>query len=361
MGAAPAEKWQALINSAILGSERAGTAASDDLARVAMLSPYLRAGRKPRSDTEAALEACPSDDPVCGTEAGRHLEEILFGDQKAVLPEWCRAAEKAGLTAPFELIPDLLSKLPSIESQDVIQRVIGNRGHWLAMQNPEWAAHLTNDQGDPEEIWQTGSRKERLKLLQTLRRRDPARARELLPTTWSEETADDRVSLLSAFGDNLEAADEPLLESLLDDRSARVRALAAGLLSGIEGSALSLRMAERLRPLVAYTRTGLMKKKPRLELALPEAADKPMTHDGLEAKRQGNMGARAVLLSGIVANAPLSVWAEFGGTPADYIAAARAGDWLLPLVNGCAAAAARQRDRSWAEALLAHLIESNVA
>ena len=72
----PAEKWQSLVNSAILGSERAGTTVSEDLAQAAKLSTYLRAGHKPNVGPDGAMEPRPSDDTVCGAEAGLHLEEI---------------------------------------------------------------------------------------------------------------------------------------------------------------------------------------------------------------------------------------------------------------------------------------------
>jgi hypothetical protein len=98
--------------------------------------------------------------------------------------------------------------------------VLGERGSWLAAQEPRWAwaAPLPADDVGREQAWATGERAQRRRLFALLRREQPARARQLLEQGWSEEEPEDRAWLLDALGEGLSPEDEPLLERALDDR-----------------------------------------------------------------------------------------------------------------------------------------------
>src|SRR5262249_42032067 len=153
--------------------------------------------------------------------------------------------------------------------------VLGARGRWLAAQNPNW--NYTAVDFD-EALWGTGVRDQRLALLANLRRRDAARARDLLTATWEQESPKDRAHFLAALENGLSLEDEAFLESCLDDRRKEVRRAAADLLGRLPESALCQRMLERGRPLLTFKLNRLKRKV--IEVTLPESCDKTMQRDG---------------------------------------------------------------------------------
>src|SRR5690606_6998581 len=126
-----------------------------------------------------------------------------------------------------------------------------------------------------ESEWATSTREERHKLLTHLRGTHPARARELVESTWSQENADERQWQLNALMQGLGAEDEPLLERALDDRGKLVRRTAATLLTRIPQSRLVQRMRERVGALMAHVGN-------KIDVMLPTAVTPEMLRDGVE-------------------------------------------------------------------------------
>ena len=92
---------------------------------------------------------------------------------------------------------------------------------------------------------------ERRALLERLRRTDPAAARELLASTFAEETWEDREAFVDALDDGLSDADEPFLEAALDDSRKPVRERrGAAARARCPRSRYAARMAERDAPLL---------------------------------------------------------------------------------------------------------------
>jgi hypothetical protein len=303
---------EALTQAALLGTARSAppavelpealvtageTAPERRLLRdAALLAVIGEAGELP--DRVAALPEPAPDEarPRCPPAAAEHLRAILHGPYEAALGEWLDALARTGAVVPPEALRELLDRASGDRTLALrLERVLSERGRWLAVQHDdwEWAAG-----GDPAERWETGTRSARLHLLRALRAADPAAARELIASTWAQEGARDRETFLAELETGLSAADEPFLEACLEDRAQGVRALAVGLLSAIPGSALSRRMAERLTPLIGT----------RLRTLTVELPDEDLGRDGLTAKPPSGMGERAWLLYQIVAAAPLSVW-----------------------------------------------------
>jgi hypothetical protein len=200
---------------------------------------------------------------------------------------------------------------------------MGERGRWLAGLNPAWA--WAAGAAEDTTTWATGSSAARRLLLSRLRATDPVAARELLASTWSTETPDDRAAFVALLATNLSMADEPFLEAALDDRRKEVRQAAAALLWRLPDSRLAARMAERARP-----------------LRLPTEVDAGMARDGIVAKAPAGVGQRAWWLHQMVAATPLRTWA--GPSVVEEV------DPLLR--PAFAAAAARQGDEEWALVLL---------
>ena len=86
--------------------------------------------------------------------------------------------------------------------------------------------------------WEYGTKAERLLLLDYLRKRHPKKALELIESTWSEDSFQDRQYYLDTLHTNLSETDEEFLESCLDDSRQEIRQVAALLLSKIENKNL---------------------------------------------------------------------------------------------------------------------------
>jgi hypothetical protein len=218
--------------------------------------------------------------------------------------------------------------------------------------------------------WTTATTNERLGHLTALRAADPGRARQLVESTWDEESSENRARFLTTFGAGLSIDDEPLLERALDDRRKEVREAALDLLRHLPGAALGERMAARARKAVRFDGSG------RLIISPPTELDRDLRRDGVGATPVRGVGVGAWLLEEIVAGTPLEMWtpglsstAASPGTagtdggrsgspaadrldPAWWLKAARGHDWAVPLLHGWAKAAVVQRDARWASALL---------
>jgi hypothetical protein len=205
-------------------------------------------------------------------------------------------------------------------------------------------------------VWAHGERAERRALLERLRRTDPAAGRELLASTFAEETWDDRESFLTTLAHGLSDADEPFLEAALDDARKPVRAAAATLLARLPRSRFAARMAERAAPLLRVENGSLI-------ATLPGDPDAAAKRDGVPAG-----GRRSERLRALIAATPLVTWtgeaarendpwplpALAGTAPSDPSTLVSLGvaDNLAPVVrSGWTQAAIAQRDPGWASAL----------
>ncbi len=318
----------------------------------ALLTLYARAGQRPPTDDGPIPDPAPRDHrPECRPEAANRLRSMIGGPYVAMIEEWLDLLAESGCRLPDDLLVDLID-LGRRESvyRPMLQKVVSARGRWLSAQNPTAWGYLGGEAGrDPEEVWQTGAKKERLVALRELRASDPAKARHLIATTWSTEPADGRAAIVEALGEGLQPEDEPFLESALDDRAKTVRRAAAELLPRLTGSRLSARMAERARACVRWSDQGLI-------VDPPKASDAAMVRDGVEPKPPVGTGERAWWLRQIIAAAPLSTWATTDlPTPDRLIASLRSNPWGQDLWISLSRPVVRERDGDWAEALLRNL------
>ena len=380
----PSAQWQTLVTAAVLGTDRAGAALPPDdaawsisqpdggaapatqlLHQASTLGLYELAGREParRADRDEAIVECKVEENRCPPEAARHLAEVLDKRSDALLMEWSVAATAAGWVAPSEALPSILRRARSTKADmdpATLLTLAGERGRWLAEQHSDWRRLYTSRITSPQQAqkqWESGTRAQRLTLLRLVRQSDPAQARVYAQATWSEESADDRKTILETFDDTLESADEPWLEERLDDRSKQVRAAAARLLSRLPGSALSRRMEERIARCVRFTPGAgiLKKKKPALEVTLPESTDAAMKRDGMEVRSRLGMGNKAALFNQIAAHAPLDGWIKIGGSPDRWVQAALNSEWAFPCIDAWATAAATQHHADWAQVLISNV------
>lgn len=388
--------WAEHVSAALLGTQRRpvpaiseapeGTAGGDPAGRLldqaAVLTLRRRAGRRP-GQAEPIAPAPAETAPVAPPDAVRRLARILAsGDQIRLLPEWLAAAGARGVRVPPRLLPELLERGRQDRAlRPAIAGAAGRLGVWLALRNTDWAYLISEGAdpgGDDPEVWQTGTRNQRVAYLIRLRGADPAGARAALRETWAGEPAPDRAAFLATLEHGLSLADEEFLEAALDDRGKDVRQLAADLLARLPGSAYGRRMAARARAcLHPRERTVRLRTQTWIIAEPPRGHDEDMARDGVPFHPAGSfapgrrvdspVGARSGWLREILARTPLTTWTElFERSPMEVVCLPIA-DALDPggrhqdghnthsardVHIGWVRAAVRQRDAGWARALL---------
>jgi hypothetical protein len=325
------------------------------LTAASVVTLYRSAGVAPVADTHPSPEVADQDEASRANAAsGQHLALMLAGAFREVLPEWLAAMSQAGKRVPEEHLPALLDLgRADISLRRLIVAVMGRRGEWLAAQNPEWS-YAT--QREEKELWETGSREERLLLLEHLRTVDPTRARELLATTWSQESAKDRTAFLEKFATGVDCSDEPFCNEALNDRSVEVRRVARSLLASLPNSELSRRLQALADQVVSFRKPLLGKA--RIEVTLPEDPIAWLKANGVEIdspppNASNKLGPKAWALKEMVSLIPVTHWNELWNKTALEIArAAGESEWRDSFNLGFVIATRRDRDPDWIEALL---------
>lgn len=324
------------------------------LAAAAVAATYRRAGM--RASVEPSDEAlpCPEDElPPTGVRSGDHLRAMLDGPHAGALGEWLGAVAASGRRIRDRDLVELLEHgREHPPRREAILAVIGRRGRWLAAQNPAWSFAALAEPAD--EDWQTANRDGRIAQLRRLRGSEPATARDLVASTWSQETPADRAAFLAEFEAGLSMEDEPLLEAALDDSRAEVRRAAAELLGRLPESRLCRRMIERVGPLVRLVgRDGKLD----VDITLPESYGKDLARDGI-ARTQPGMGEKNAWLAQMIGLVPPSYWNEATGlSPDELLRAIHRSEWELVLSWGWTNAAERHRDPAWLEAVVRRAID----
>jgi hypothetical protein len=182
----------------------------------------------------------------CSPAANILIEQTVSGSYSRLLPEVLMLLAISKLRLPYSFLPDILdigcvqkSLRPSIVS------TIGERGIWLAAQNPAWAYvdTILSTHGQPDfpgtVDWETATVDTRVSIIRFTRKQDPGRAIERMSLNWRKETSSTKLQLLKELDTGLSIADETFLESALDDKSVEVRQAAALLLARIPDSSFA--------------------------------------------------------------------------------------------------------------------------
>ena len=374
--------WATIVQRALLGTERAGTSAALTadgplgmllsrieapdaehalLSAAALAGTHEAAGRLPtRTSAKRAPPATPESEDLQPAPArvARFLATMLGGVNAEVLPEWLAVVASRRWRVPTPLLPALLDAGQRDPAYwDAITSVLGGRGQWLASQNPDWRYAVIHELPADEEAlraaWETGTREERVAMLGRIRARDRTLGRKLVESTWKEDHPSTRMTFLAVMSEALGPDDELLLERALDDRRQEVRMFAAEVLRVLPGSALLARMTARAQAALTW-KPGKLRARGEIIVAPPAELDDALARDGVWEKPPPGTGERAWWLAQIIGSVPPATWsARWNVTPEVLIAAAAEGDWGLALTDGWAAAAVRNRDAAWVEALLA--------
>ena len=325
------------------------------LSRLAVISLYEQMGQQsgPLPSTLPPRFQLAEEKSSCTRAAGRHLAIMIEGHYQEALPEFLTALNEARQRLPEQFLPNLLDRAAKLATlRPLLLPGLGQVGRWLAGQNPTWlyaAPELDTWDGLTQQ-WRDDSPAMRQTLLRQLRYIEPAKGRQLLSSTWKTETPASRALLIKILEIGLSMADEPFLETALDDRSLVVRRKAAELLAGLPTSRLCQRMTKNT--------SGLLSWDPRqnqpIIVNFPRQLSPQMLRDGVSIPNTKNLAhARATQIIEMVAALPLQVWTEaWPVEPPAIIEAALESRWPTTLMRGFSLAAERQKNPVWAKALL---------
>ncbi|MEM9215121.1 MAG: DUF5691 domain-containing protein [Cyanobacteria bacterium P01_F01_bin.150] len=403
------EWWQTLVSTALLGTDRQppdvvtvperptedkplvtsiqnlqwDKPAQALLAAAGAVTVHHQVGQRPQSKPWETLKPCPTDDlPCCTAQIGRYVQRCQ-GEYAEVLPELLTLIAQQQQRVPETLLPELLEMgARSTALRPFILEVLGGRGQWLAAQNRVWeygagialkGADFCSDA--VQDLWNHGNRQERVSLLRQWRVTDACEARDALVQTWAGALAKDREAFLQALTPQLSMADEPFLETVLDDRAKGVRQCAIALLHQLPESRLCQRMAQRIKPYLQihdYPQTGVT-----IEVELPDNHKSEWERDGIvqlqsnphqSQKRRRNQakkrGKRAGWLCQLLAGTPLNTWMHLETNNAErksdiktlalIMQAIKGHQWQDVLITGLAIATQRQQNTLWANAFVKH-------
>lgn len=384
----PVPQWPPLLRLALLGTRQSlaavpavpGFAPATDAApapsreqqlllAAGALALLQKAGCLPAAPMAPPPPPAPAEQrPALGPLGYECLQRMVVGSLHLdSLPAYLQRVAAAGRRVPdMLLVPLLHHATRSAETRAVLAPVLGERGHWLAAQNSEWAhliAPYPPASADPADLspWETGALPERLAWLRQYCGQDAAAARALLLAALPTEPAKVQEALLALLAEHPHPAAEPTLEGLLKSRGQEVRRQAAELLVRLPGAALPARLWARAAPLLAARRKLPGLGKPTLEVTLPPAWDKTWLADGIEEKNSrfayaglaGSVGPAAARLGNLLALLPPGRWGpHLGLAPAELLAAALATDWAVPLLPAWAHSTLLHRDPDFAAAFV---------
>lgn len=313
----------------------------------AVMAACARAASSLEPSAAALPTPCPVDSAMLPTTHAWHgvLRELFQG---ATNPSSCDLRlkyEACALLAlrkyalPRAVLPVALAAgARQVALRSVLLPVLGQRGRWLAAQNPEWAyaAGATPAPDAPEELrsWQEATHADRLAWFARARASDPAAARDLLQSSLGELPAKERLDFVLTLGAALGADDAPLLEPLLKDRSRDVRHVAARLLATLPHSAHAQRLVAWIAPLLT-ARRGLLRQEWKLEA--PTQTDAAWGQAAIDPVRppHDSLGERAWWLYQLVRQVPLSWWtAHTEMSPSELLRWAAKTDWHESLHRG---------------------------
>ena len=365
--------WPEAIKTALLGTSRAklpiptgpreidqllGQISQEDeaaalLATAGTVALHQQAGWQPSHHAPPVPTPQHADLPVCPAQIGWELDSILEGSRATLLPEILKALAQTNHRIPEFLLPNLLDKAVKLaQLRPFLIPVLGARGRWLASQNPVWhyaSPEIETWSGLLNE-WQATASTKQNALLQQLRLTQPERGRQILEHTWKSNNDALRHQLIRTLEINLSLADEPFLETALDDRNHLVRRAAADLLACLPTSRLAKRMPDHVAGLLRWTPN----KKRLITVYFPPAITPAMLRDGIPPMKKEEYAKRGNhLLTQMISRVPLTYWGEqWQKTPSEIVVAARHSAWPRTLAAAFTTAASRQKNKQWAEALI---------
>ncbi|MEL6148353.1 MAG: DUF5691 domain-containing protein [Chloroflexota bacterium] len=219
--------------------------------RVGFIVPERPVDFMPRSQIEERSR--------CSDAAADMLAHLLRSNATRLLHQWIDLCAYSGQRVPIEHIGSLLNM--AVLNEELLQNIVtitGWRGWWLAQQRRDWL-HLYLAIQPRTYMDRELSIMTRLPSLRMLRKNDPDAARRWLEAWLFKEHEHMQVQILRVLQTGLSIADEPYLESLLDDhQKILVAEEAANLLMRLDGSAYVQRMKDRMEGALLCRESGTL-------------------------------------------------------------------------------------------------------
>jgi len=363
--------WEHIINTAMLGTDKPeqGNAefppellavtnelnSSDKesvfLQKAALIYNYRQCGFIPLQKQDLPLnKANPETKHYCSDMAANVLTAILAEDCLALLELWLAQSSKNKRLLPPEVLPVILDKANQYPVlRPFVIKCSGNRGEWLSRFNPMWN-YFT---GLPdEELWQTGKPAERVKLLQSIRQKNPDMAREMLQQTWPQEDMTSRVEFLKRLHVNVGLADLSWLESLLTEKGQKVKDEVLALLKQIPGSSI-IRVFESIlsKAVVLKKEKALlgMMNKIAIVLQLPDKFDESIFKLGIEklSGPKSSLSDNDFIIYQLISFVPPAFWEkQFDASPAQVVEYFE--KYAASMLPALALAVSRFKEDKWA-------------
>ncbi len=368
--------WDEIVKAALIGTDRSKLpqAVQESLRKkgidttkeptqvlldaAALYAHLHKSGSYPTPWNKALPKKAPAESgSPCSKKSRSHLKLILKGEYLDILPEFIMHLVDHQKLLPLDLLPDLFDQCKNNrELWITLKDAVGSRGHWLIQQNAAWKDLAF----DPTLVdWETGTRDERIALLEYLRENDPAKSRELLLSTWKQDDLKSRERFVKTLRINTTEYDEEFLEDKLDDRRKEIRIAAASVLTLIPGSKRTDRIFQRLINSMSYQAKDNGKKE-KLKIQLPEELSPELIRDGIDpASRWFKGGVKASRLGQMLAIVPPKKWEDYFSKDAPAVLNMFVKtEWSELLLQAITEATITHKDMEWAEAILLFWLEN---
>ncbi len=317
----------------------------------AILYQYRRCGGMASMPPLPQPNSAPTEQrPPAPLAAERYLKQIIHGKFNAIAPEWLQLTINRQERLPPQFLPHLLDfgiKRAGLHTQ--ITQILGQRGNWLAAQNPKWhyaldIAYLSK--GERMRLLRDADRAARHNIFSQLRRSQPRKARNWLESVWKNEPATSRNKFIQLMSDGLSLADEPFLERCLDERGHTIRTNAINLLAKMPASSYSNRMVARALPIFDFAND-------QIKFDQLDEPPEQLKRDGVIIRPTDKNKPDNWRVSQMIHRIPLQRWSDhWSMTPAELGELTIKSKIARVIFRGWAKAAISQQNQEWAEMLL---------
>jgi hypothetical protein len=282
------------------------------------------------------------------------LHDIIQEDSDGLLSvwlQWCSHQNKIVLPEAIPVLMEIAVKNKAL--QQLVLQCTGKRGEWLATFNDRWRFGDTHTK---EEMWQTGTLEQRKKVLQRIRKEDAAKGLAILQSVWSQENAATKSELLKQLVPGLSQDDVPWLETLLSEKSEKVKDTATELLKRIPYSNIVQQYSKALRSSIALKEgrkiLGIGSKY-SLILALPPSFDEAIFKSGIEKlSNQKKFSDQEYIVYQLIEKVPPRSWQDWLQLDVDSIIALLKNDRNRKFLPALGSAASLFADSEWLKAII---------
>lgn len=196
---------------------------------------YEKAGQKPDHTPLPDIARAPDENLKIAPPQYKALLQRLLREEKLPIHLLLSLLSEKMAAKNIILPPDLLVAVLTLAEKtdlkkkpELWQKVIGERGKWLAQFNKKWAFLAPKSDAD---IWENGSNDQRLTFLSELRKTNPQQAFEYVKEAWTTANGSYRLQLLRVLNEQPRIEEQSFLEELLAEFTEKIANLKAANIS----------------------------------------------------------------------------------------------------------------------------------